>query len=61
MSGTIIIAQISMSLKIFYICHLNDFLSFSLKPEVNTSLEIFIVRKWVDQAVFCLVKHVHMK
>ena len=32
-----------------------------LKPEVDMSLEKIIVRKWTDQAVMCLIKHVHMK
>ena len=29
--------------------------------EVDTCFENIIVRKWADQAVMCLVKHVHMK
>ena len=28
--------------------------------EVDTSFETIIVRKWVDQDVMCLVKHVHV-
>ena len=34
---------------------------FTLKTEVDTSLEMCFVTKWADQAVLCLVKHVHMK
>ena len=40
---------------------MNDFLSFALKPEVDTCLEQIIVRKWAGQAALCLVKHVHIK
>ena len=32
-----------------------------LKPKVDTSLERFIVRKYCDHVVLCLVKHVHIK
>ena len=28
-----------------------------LKPEVDTSFDKTIIRKWADQAVMCLVKH----
>ena len=31
------------------------------KPEVDTNFENIIIRKWADQAVICLVKHVHME
>ena len=31
-----------------------------LKPEVDTGLEKIIVRKWADQAVLCLDKHVFL-
>ena len=45
---------------IFYICHLIDLLSFTLKSEADTSFENNIVRKRADQAVLGLVKHVQM-
>ena len=32
-----------------------------LKAEMDTSFENIIIRKWADQVVMCLVKHVHMK
>ena len=38
----------SMLNKILYMIHLNDLKSFTLKPEVDTSLENNIVRKWAD-------------
>ena len=40
---------------IFGIYHLTDLCSFTLKPEVNTSLEKINVEKWADQAVLWLV------
>ena len=39
----------------------NDLKSFTLKPEVDSSLEKYFVRKWIDQAVLCLVLHGHIK
>ena len=33
----------------------------TLKWEVDTRLEKCTVRKWADQAVMCLIKHVHIK
>ena len=47
--------------KIFGICHLNDLKSFTLKPEVDTSLERRNVNKRADQAVLCLVEHGYIK
>ena len=31
-----------------------DFLSFTFKPEVRSSSEMFVITKWTNQVLFCL-------
>ena len=38
-----------------------DFLSFTFKPEVRSSHEMFIVTKWTNRDLLCLVYHFQIK
>ena len=32
----------------------NDFLNFTLKPEVRSISELFVITKWTNKVLFCL-------
>ena len=38
-----------------------DFLSFTFKPEVRSSSEMFVITKWTNQVLFCLGYLVQIK
>ena len=38
-----------------------DYLSFIFKPEVRSGSKMFVITKWTNQVLFCLVYLVHMK
>ena len=37
-----------------------DFLSFTLKPEVHSSSEMFVITKWTNQVLSCKVIFIKM-